>query len=169
MAARLVLTGFDDAGRSVVVHDAGVDAVAMPGAGHLYPFWSANEPATYPSDGLSPKAPEFFPPLNGSRFFTMVLTPQEGAASVQDTDGEKLGADLAAAMDHDNPGMHATDTTDFAIVTQGSVGLELDEGAEVILHAGDAVVQNGTRHKWRVVGDTEAVITFVLIGAHRTP
>ncbi len=169
MAGRLVLTGFNETGRSVFVSDAETKPVDMPGAGYLFPFWSANEPATYPDAGLNPGAPEFFPPLGGVRFFTMVLTPQdEGVATVKESHGGELGSDLAAAMDEDDPGMHATDSTDFALVTKGQVGLELDDKAEVILSAGDAVVQNGTRHRWRLIGETEAVITFFLVGARRS-
>jgi uncharacterized cupin superfamily protein len=45
--------------------------------------------------------------------------------------------------------------------------LELDDGAEVLLSPGDVVVQNGTRHRWRVVGDVPATMAAFIIGAHR--
>ena len=44
--------------------------------------------------------------------------------------------------------MHTTDTVDFDVVVSGEIWLELDDGAEVKLEAGDCVVQNGTRHSW---------------------
>ena len=44
--------------------------------------------------------------------------------------------------------MHTTDTIDFEYVLSGEIALELDDGAEVVLHPGDTVVQNGTRHRW---------------------
>ena len=166
MTARLVVTGHQD-GRSVFVRDDEVESVEMPGAGYLYPFWSANEAASLPGPGENPRAPEFFPPLGGVRFFTMVMTPGE-AATVEQGGSDHLGGDLAASMDADDPGMHATDSTDFALVTSGCVGLELDDKAEVVLSAGDACVQNGTRHRWRVIGDEPATITFVVIGARRS-
>ena len=40
--------------------------------------------------------------------------------------------------------MHTTDTIDFEVVLDGEVWLELDDGVEVHLRAGDTVVQNGT-------------------------
>jgi hypothetical protein len=166
MTARLVVTGHRD-GHSVFVRDDKVESVDMPGAGYLYLFWSANEPATFPGPGENPQAAEFFPPLGGVRFFTMVLTPGE-AATVEQGGSDHLGGDLAAAMDAADPGMHATDSTDFALVTNGRVGLELDDKAEVVLCAGDTCIQNGTRHRWRVIGDEPATITFVLIGARRS-
>jgi hypothetical protein len=32
----------------------------------------------------------------------------------------------------------------------------VDDGAEVVLNAGDVLIENGTRHRWRVVGDVPA-------------
>ena len=52
------------------------------------------------------------------------------------------------------PGMHTTATIDFEVVLDGEIWLELDDGVEVHLRAGDTVVQNGTRHAWRNHGDT---------------
>jgi hypothetical protein len=45
--------------------------------------------------------------------------------------------------------------------------LELDDGAEVSLSPGDVVVQNGTRHRWRVAGDVPATLAAFIIGAYR--
>ena len=59
---------------------------------------------------------------------------------------------LVGYMDPDDPGMHTTDTIDFEVVLEGTVILELDDGAEVTLHPGDTVVQNGTRHRWQQPG-----------------
>jgi hypothetical protein len=51
-------------------------------------------------------------------------------------------------LEPQNPGMHTTDTVDFDVIVSGEVFLELDDGSEVLLKAGDCVVQNGTRHAW---------------------
>ncbi len=66
-----------------------------------------------------------------------------------------------------NPAFHRTDTTDFGILLSGNVVIELDDGAEVSLYPGDVVVQNGTRHRWRVVGDVPATLAAFIIGALR--
>jgi quercetin dioxygenase-like cupin family protein len=66
----------------------------------------------------------------------------------------------------DAPGMHTTATVDFEVVLSGSATLELDDGAMVTLHAGDTVVQNGTRHRWANPGDVPVVIAVFLVGAH---
>jgi len=69
--------------------------------------------------------------------------------------------------DGDEPGMHRTDSTDFGILLSGNVVLELDDGAEVSLSPGDVMVLNGTRHRWRVVGDAPATLAAFIIGTHR--
>ena len=69
--------------------------------------------------------------------------------------------------DDDEPGFHRTDTTDFRVLLSGNMALELDDGAEVLLSPGDVLVENGTRHRWRVVGDVPATLASFLIGAHR--
>jgi mannose-6-phosphate isomerase-like protein (cupin superfamily) len=73
---------------------------------------------------------------------------------------------LAAHLEPDNPGMHTTATVDYEYIVSGSVVLELDDGVEVELHAGDTVVQNGTRHAWRNRTDEPCLLVVVLIGAH---
>src|ERR1022692_2313909 len=49
----------------------------------------------------------------------------------------------------------------------GEVYLELDDGSEVLLRAGDCVVQNGTRHAWRNRSPANCVIAVTLVGAER--
>ena len=63
--------------------------------------------------------------------------------------------------------MHTSDTIDFEYVLSGEVWLELDDGKEVHLRAGDTVVQNGTRHAWRNKGTEPCRLVFCLIGARR--
>ena len=79
---------------------------------------------------------------------------------------EKLPG-LAEAMEPDHPGMHTTDSVDFDVVLSGEVWLELDDGAEVHLRAGDCVVMNGARHAWRNRSQAPCTIAVVLVGAPR--
>jgi quercetin dioxygenase-like cupin family protein len=60
--------------------------------------------------------------------------------------------------------MHATWTVDLGIVISGSLELKLEE-ASTVLGPGDIVVQRGTPHSWRVVGDQACVVAFVLVDA----
>jgi len=63
--------------------------------------------------------------------------------------------------------MHTTDTVDLDVIVSGEVYLELDDGKEVLLKAGDCVVQNGTRHAWRNRSSQHCVIAVALVGARR--
>jgi hypothetical protein len=67
----------------------------------------------------------------------------------------------------DEPGRVRTDTTEFGVLLSGELSIELDDGAEVVLSPGDVLVQNGTRHIRRVVGDDPATFVAFFIGAHR--
>jgi Cupin domain len=72
---------------------------------------------------------------------------------------------LADTFEHDGSQMHVTQTLDYAIVLDGELWLELDDGETVHLEAGDIVVQQATRHGWRNKGDRPATIAFVMLGA----
>jgi quercetin dioxygenase-like cupin family protein len=85
------------------------------------------------------------------------------AAALEDTERKLPG--LLAYLDPTDPGMHTTDTIDFEVVLEGTVVLELDDGAEVTLHPGDTVVQNGTRHRWHNAGDSTARVAVFMCGA----
>ena len=64
-------------------------------------------------------------------------------------------------------GMHTTDTVDFDVVVSGEVVLELDDRAEVLLKAGNCVIQNGTRHAWHNRSSANCLIAVTLPGAQR--
>jgi mannose-6-phosphate isomerase-like protein (cupin superfamily) len=76
---------------------------------------------------------------------------------------------LASHMEPKNPGMHTTDTIDFEYIIEGDVWLELDDNAAVHLKAGDTVVQNGTRHRWRNESSEPCRIVVFMVGTPRQP
>jgi mannose-6-phosphate isomerase-like protein (cupin superfamily) len=174
-SVRRVVTGQTPEGRSVFVSDEQVDPITLrllPGAA-FHRLWGVDEPAKLPTDGRAPLPAAYFPPAAGFRFglFTLgpdsVTTPPDlDVASALGELFEKLPG-LGEAMERDHPGMHTTDTVDLDIVLSGEIWLELDDGAEVQLRAGDCVVQNGTRHAWRNRSDRPCVIAVALIGAVR--
>jgi mannose-6-phosphate isomerase-like protein (cupin superfamily) len=71
---------------------------------------------------------------------------------------------IAERFEPDAPGMHRTDTLDYAIILSGEITLELDDGVRKQLSAGDIVVQQGTRHAWRNLGRTPATLAFCMLG-----
>jgi mannose-6-phosphate isomerase-like protein (cupin superfamily) len=159
MQVRRVITGHDARGRAVFARDEQVNGTPIPGLGELVFLWSADEPATYPNAGTNPAAPALFPPVGGMRFVITSYSPESGVVVPEPTPDMQVEED-------DEPGMHRTNSTDFGVVLSGNVVCELDDGAEVLLCPGDVVVQNGTRHRWRVVGDVPATLAVFIIGAH---
>ncbi|MDQ1409865.1 MAG: hypothetical protein QOJ41_1600 [Acidobacteriaceae bacterium] len=72
---------------------------------------------------------------------------------------------LADHFEKDDPGMHKTNTVDYAVVYDGEIWLELDDRETLHLTRGDVVVQNGTRHAWRNRGTKPVTMLFFLNGA----
>jgi quercetin dioxygenase-like cupin family protein len=64
-----------------------------------------------------------------------------------------------------HPRNHRTDSIDYAVVISGEIVMDLD-GEEVVLRAGDVLVQRGTIHNWFNRGTEPCVIAFVLIAAN---
>jgi len=80
---------------------------------------------------------------------------------------EAMAPGLLAVMEPGTAGMHTTDSIDFIYVISGEVIMALDDGAEVLLAAGDTLVQSGTRHAWRNPGTEPCRLIAVQIGANR--
>ncbi|HEX2284229.1 MAG TPA: cupin domain-containing protein [Mycobacterium sp.] len=173
MNVRRVVTGHDASGKSVFVSDEAVQPVEpmmLPGF-HAYLLWGADKTPRFPDDGSMPEWHTYFPPVGGFRF-GMFTVPPNTTAAPRDLDVDAAVADAEAKLpgllrylDPSDPGMHTTDTIDFEVVLEGTVVLELDDGAEVTLRPGDTVVQNGTRHRWKNPGDEPARLALFMCGA----
>ncbi len=176
MNVRRVVTGQVN-GKSIFVSDTHVEPITvplMPGA-EFHRLWGSDETPKLPTDGKEPSQRAYFPPANGFRWGFFTLPPAAEPGTMADVDIPKALAELeeklpgmASYMEPDAPGMHTTVTVDFEVVLSGEVVLELDDGAEVTLKAGDTVVQNGTRHAWHNRGDVPVVIAVGIIGAVRS-
>jgi mannose-6-phosphate isomerase-like protein (cupin superfamily) len=177
MRVRRVVTGQEAGGRSVVVEDELVEPVTValfPGA-EFHRIWGDDERPRLPSEGTTPNAPTHFPPAEGYRFGMFTMAP-DSAGGTSDVDPEEAIAEiqrelpgLIDVLEPDGAGMHRTDTVDFNLIVSGEVWLELDDGAEVLLRAGDCVVQNGARHRWRNTSSEPCVMAVGQIGAARRP
>jgi len=58
--------------------------------------------------------------------------------------------------------MHRTETIDYAIVLSGEITMLLDD-EEVLLKAGDVLIQCGTNHAWSNRSNEMAEVAFILI------
>jgi mannose-6-phosphate isomerase-like protein (cupin superfamily) len=68
-----------------------------------------------------------------------------------------------------HPMMHRTETIDYALILSGEITMVLDD-EEVLLKAGDVVVQCGTNHAWSNRSHAPCLVAFILIdGAFDPP
>jgi mannose-6-phosphate isomerase-like protein (cupin superfamily) len=155
-----VVTGHTPDGKAIIASDTEVDAIPVGplGSGTTL-LWGRDDLAEFPDDGSPPPFEAGFPQPGGCAIAVMTLAP--------DTDefDEFVRTALVPWSDSDEPGMHRTATIDYDVVLEGTIGLQVDDGVEVMLHPGDVVVQNGTRHRWINRGDTVARLLAVTIGA----
>jgi mannose-6-phosphate isomerase-like protein (cupin superfamily) len=146
--------------------------MAMLAGSEFYRFWGGDVTPTFPDSGAPTPQPMYFPPVGGYRFGLFTLPPAGGTAAEFDlaagmAEVETKLPGLLTYLEPNNPGMHTTNTIDFEVILSGEVVLELDDGATRTLHAGDTVVQNGTRHRWSNPGAIPVVIAVFIVGAHR--
>ena len=176
MNIRRVVTGHDEHGKAVIVDDGVVKPTTValtPTAYHE--LWRADSPPTLPDAGTNAPKTTFFPPVGGYRFFLFTFPPGENSADLEGVDIEaglrELQEKLPGVLETnelDQPGMHTTDTVDMEIVISGEIVLELDDGIETTLRAGDVNIQNGTRHRWHNRGTEPAVMAVAMVGLPRT-
>ncbi len=172
---RRVVTGHRG-GRSVVLSDQRREPYkfkTVAGFEHTY-MWATDGSLESDPNRIERELPKSaLPPANGSLLHIVTFPPAAAASS--ESDASQVAQEflarlpgLADTFEHDGSQMHVTQTVDYAILLDGELWLELDDGATVHLVAGDVVVQQATRHGWRNKGARPATIAFVMLGAGAT-
>jgi mannose-6-phosphate isomerase-like protein (cupin superfamily) len=175
MNVRRLVTGHDAEGKAVIVDDHVVEPTTVALTSTVYhELWRADSMPTVPNSGTNGPKTTFLPPVGGYRFFVFTFPPGDGSADLEGVDIEaglrELQEKLPGVLETnelDQPGMHTTDTVDMEIVISGEIVLELDDGVETTLRAGDVNIQNGTRHRWHNRGSEPAVLAVAMVGASR--
>ena len=172
---RRVVTGHDARGRSVVLMDGESPYsffLEKAGGLQLTELW---ETRSAPADNSGAKdAAEHerrIEPVGGGTVFRIIEYPPDSvrlATLAPDTFFTEMGAQVADPAHRRHPGMHRTHTLDYCVVLSGEIYAVLDEG-EVLLRAGDCLVQRGTRHAWSNRSEEPCVIAFVLVAAKPLP
>ena len=165
-----VVTGHGPEGLSKIFIEDRPESVLLEKAGglRLAELWATSEtPARLPGDEDRAKRPRRIEPDPMGSVFRVIEYPPD-SVRLKNLDPEahfaSMGAQAAAPEKRRHPGMHCTKTLDYAIVLSGEIYAVLDEG-EVLLKAGDVLIQRGTRHAWSNRSARPAVIAFVLIDA----
>jgi hypothetical protein len=143
----------------------------MPGSAVVTELWETrSSPADNRGNAEVTDHPfKLAPPKNGSVFRIIEYPPdkERNAALAREHAAGDDGSGRVAASDRGNarhPGFHKTDSIDYAIVLSGEIHALMDEG-EVLLKAGDVLIQRGTNHAWSNRTDEPAYLAFVLVDA----
>ena len=178
---RRVVTGHDAQGRAVVISDGPAPFVHVNA---LDPDWYSTDiwrtsatPATIVAAAEEPTLGprRQMPERNGTVLRINHYPPEpEAVRRMSAADSRKafaaLGNETASTFGKGgrHPLMHRTETIDYAIVLAGEITMLLDD-SEVVLKAGDIVVQCGTNHAWSNRSQAPCVIAFVLIDGKFDP
>lgn len=142
---RRIVTGLNDAGRSVVLIDDGSGAETSGGVTDVALLWQSRE-APASNTGTADAANEGFS-----------FAFQRGATKC-------ILVDIVPTEDLIPPGMHATNTLDYVVMLRGTISLFTEEG-EVEVGPGDVVIDRGIIHGWRNKGSEVARMLVVTVDA----
>ena len=166
---RRVVTGHRADGRSTVLIDGPAPNVKRRQAGNASTLlWVTDEtPAQLSESDRAAREIGVPPPRRGSIFRVAEFPPGVGG-EVRDNEtllrDFGIGPDVARGHPARHPAIHRTRSLDYVVVLEGEITLLLDDG-EVLLKAGDVVVQQGTNHAWINRGTASCRLAMVFIDA----
>jgi hypothetical protein len=170
---RRIVTGHDSQGRACIVEDAPATAIRTvaerPGY-RAVNVWRTNQtPARIEDVDSVNEHQGILPPKSGTILRIIDFPPEPADPAERDRRIRATFGGIFHDATHDgrkHPGMHKTDTVDYAICLEGEIWSVMDEG-ETLMRAGDVLVQRGTNHAWANRSQKTARIAFVLIDGKR--
>jgi quercetin dioxygenase-like cupin family protein len=178
---RRVVTGHDADGRAVVVSDGPAPFVHVNA---LDPEWYSTDifrtgdtpAAVVPAAAETTAGPRRQMPTRNGTVLRLNHFPPESEAVRRMTPEDSrrafagLGNEKAATYGKGgrHPLMHRTETVDYAIVLSGEITMVMDD-QDVLLKAGDILVQCGTNHAWVNRSDAPCMVAFVLVDGEFEP
>ncbi|SDH86152.1 cupin domain-containing protein [Paraburkholderia phenazinium] len=174
-AVRRVVTGHDTRGKSIVLSDGPSPFVfstpLLPGYVSCDIFRTFETPAHIVAQTVETTSGprRQLPTPRGTVIRVSQVPPyREGIAKLDSATASQAFKSLGNAGGHTatasarNATMHRTETIDYVVVLSGELTLLLDD-SEVVLHAGDVLVQCGTNHTWENRSQAPATVMFVLM------
>jgi len=168
---RRVVTAQDAAGQSYLLSDGiaanAVEVASMPGLVVTDLWETVRTPAdNRGTDDAAARPLRHEPPAGGSLFRTVEFPPDhtwQGSVDSQKA-FDSIGGGHTRIAGSNDPMMHKSATIDYVIVLRGEIYAVMDRG-EVLLRAGDVLVQRGTNHSWSNRSNESCLIGVVLISA----
>ena len=172
---RRLVSGDNAAGRSSIVDDGPALELSRTVPGCLgyrvTNLWTTlATPAPIDQPDRAAEHQGIAPPPNGTVIRVIDIPPES-------SDPEERRRQVSASFSHmftdadhrpdqRHPGMHRTDSIDYAIVLMGELVAIMDDD-ETVMRAGDILIQRGTNHAWANRSGRMARIAFVLIHGKR--
>src|SRR3954452_4399933 len=172
---RRIVTGMNRQGQSYIAEDGVSPAMhtmaERPGYRNTNIWRTVSSPAPLDAPDSVLEQHGVRPPVGGTIIRVIDIPPEATDPEVRRRQTEAVFAHLFADASQDpgstrHPGMHVTDTIDYAILLKGELVAIMDE-SETVMHAGDILVQRGTNHAWANRSNEIARIAFVLVDAKR--
>lgn len=169
---RRVVTGHDENGRAVCISDGAAEHILQrpnrPGVTLTNLWQCTTTPTEYDGDEETVDGPLVLHPPKGGNVFRVIEFEPEDPEVIKTLDGKAAFAEMGASAniveDARHPFMHRTNSVDYAIILSGEMTMLLDD-SDVLLKAGDVVVQRGTNHAWSNRGKETCRIAFILVDA----
>ena len=166
VSVRRVVTGHDKNGKAVILIDDKPPVIQRtPGGNSNCNLWLTDStPADASMKDTVAKIQKVPPPLGGSILRVIEFVPDKDQPHPDPREMRKMMGVSLGGPDARHPGMHRTESIDYAIVMKGEIDMLVDDG-EVHLKEGDVVVQGACNHAWANRGTKPCTIAFILIGA----
>jgi hypothetical protein len=173
---RRIVTGDDTDGRSRIVEDAPATAIRTvaerPGYRSVNLWRTETTPARIDAPDTVSVHTGILPPGGGGTLLRIIDFPpepadlQERRRRIYATFGGIYQDAAHDKREGKHPGMHRTETVDYAIVLEGEIYAVMDQD-ETLMRVGDVLIQRGTNHAWANRSSKTARIAFVLIDGKR--
>lgn len=168
---RRIVTGNRPDGRSYILMDGSApDVIQSPVSPQMAstlmwltdrsPASNRGEQDAAPAGLVVPTAPQH----RGGCVFRISEFPPDSSFDTSKFDMRRSGAQVDPERLKKHYRFHKTDTVDYAICLEGEIWALMDEG-EVLMKAGDVLIQRGTWHSWANRSDKICRMAFILLDA----
>jgi quercetin dioxygenase-like cupin family protein len=177
---RRVVTGHDKSGKAIVISDGPAPSVKSnplrPGHKSTDIWKTTAMPVPISREEADPTlgVRDFVPPL-GTKIRIAEIAPEPEAfrhlTPAQAREVFKAGGNESASTFEQggrHPFMHRTESVDYAVVLEGEITMLLDD-QDVLLKAGDIVIQRGTNHAWSNRSGKPVRMLYILIDGRFEP
>ncbi len=177
---RRIVTGHDKNGKAIIISDGPATSVKThpnrPGHKSTDIWKTTAMPVPIAAVEPDPtQGPRDFVPVMGTKIRIAEIPPEPAAfrnlTPAQAREFFKSGGNESASTFREggrHPFMHRTESVDYAVVLEGEITMLLDE-EDVVLKAGDVVIQRGTNHAWSNRSGKPVRMLYILIDGKFDP